>query len=285
MVVTQLNQQVEVGNYHYFTIHDPKERTICAATFTERVLHHAIMNICHPVFEKFQIFDSYATRPGKGQYAALDRAKLFTQHNQWFCKLDIRKYFDSISHTKLNNMLKQQIKDQQLLVLLQQIVKSYCVKQGKGIPIGNLTSQYFANFYLGYADHFIKEVLKVRCYVRYMDDMVLWDNSKEQLIRNCNSFVAYIQNDLELSVKPPCIHQVDKGVPFLGYVLYKNIVGLNKNSKKRFIRKYKEYEHDLKESIWTQRDYSEHITPLFAFAQYANTKALRSKLIEDMEAS
>ena len=105
-----LNGSVEVGNYHYFTIYDPKERVICAAPFGQRVLHHAIMNVCHPVFERFQIYDSYATRLGKGQYAALERAKVYSHKYQWFCKLDVRKYFDSIDHDVLYTLLNTKLK-------------------------------------------------------------------------------------------------------------------------------------------------------------------------------
>jgi len=96
-----ISGEVEVGNYHFFPIYDPKERQICAASFSERVLHHSIMNFCHPVFEKQQIFDSYATRLNKGTYSALDRASYFQRKYKWYLKLDIRKYFDSIDHTIL----------------------------------------------------------------------------------------------------------------------------------------------------------------------------------------
>ena len=106
-----LDGNVELGNYHYFTIHDPKERVICAASFPERVLHHAIMNICHPTFEQVQLYDSYATRINKGQYAALDRAKGFQNKYRWFCKLDIRKYFDNVDHQVLQAQLRHRFKD------------------------------------------------------------------------------------------------------------------------------------------------------------------------------
>ena len=118
-----LNGTEEVGNYYYFTIHDPKERVICAAPFRQRVLHHAIMNVCHPIFERFQIFDSYATRVGKGQYAALERAKIYSAKYQWFCKLDVRKYFDSIDHEVLYQQLTTKFKDPYLLDLFHKSTK------------------------------------------------------------------------------------------------------------------------------------------------------------------
>lgn len=278
-----LNGNVEIGNYHYFTILDPKKRIICAASFPERVLHHAIMNVCHPYFEKFQIYDSYATRINKGQYAALNRAKNFNKKYRWFCKLDIRKYFDNINHAILFDKLKSRFKDKQLLNLFKRIIESYEVMDDTGIPIGNLTSQYFANLYLGFADHFIKEKLQVKAYVRYMDDMVLWSNDKTELINLSRKFIEFIQNELQLKVKPSCINSVDKGLPFLGYVLFKNNVRLNKNSKKRFIRKMSEYQKNIIDEKWTQKEYSDHIIPLIAFTQYANTKLLRHSILNNLE--
>ena len=139
-----LSGNVQVGNYHYFTIFDPKERLICAASFKERVLHHAIMNICHVNFEKFQIFDSYASRLGKGTYAALERAKFFQVKYKWFLKLDVRKYFDTIDHCILKQLLAKRFKDLSLLNVFFNIIDSYETSTGKGLPIGNLTSHAFA---------------------------------------------------------------------------------------------------------------------------------------------
>ena len=107
----------DIGNYHFFTIFEPKERLICAAPFAERVLHHAIINVCHPIFESYQVFHSYATRFGKGQYNALEHAKRNQGKFKWFCKLDIRKYFNSISHQKLIELLNHRFKDDRLMHL------------------------------------------------------------------------------------------------------------------------------------------------------------------------
>ena len=110
-----LSGHITVGNYHYFTIYDPKERVICAAPFRERVLHHAIMNVCHEYFDRSLISDTYATRPGKGVYAALDKAVYAASHYEYMVKLDFRKYFDSISHDVLKQMLERKFKDNKLL--------------------------------------------------------------------------------------------------------------------------------------------------------------------------
>jgi retron-type reverse transcriptase len=279
-----LSGNIKLGNYHYFTIYEPKERLICAAPFDERVLHHAIINITHPVFERFQIFDSYATRPCKGQFAALERAKLFHKRNTWFCKLDIRKYFDSVSHVTLMNLLERRFKDVQLLSLFGEILNSYYTEPSKGLPIGNLTSQYFANFFLSHADHYVKEKLNVKAYVRYMDDMVLWHNDKNELLKIRDNFVSFIEKHLSLEVKPACINRSDKGLPFLGYVIFPGIVRLSQNSKNRFMNKMKRYNNFLNHGIWTQKEFANHVLPLFVFTKNADTWSFRSKQLEQLEA-
>lgn len=278
-----VNEQVDVGTYHCFRIFEPKERVICAASFSDRVLHHAIMNVCHPYFESFQIFDSYATRIGKGQYAALNRAVLFSREYSWFCKLDVRKYFDSVDHALLLSFLGRRFKDERLLRLFKLIIQSYSTVNSKGLPIGNLTSQYFANFYLAHADHFIKETLKAKAYVRYMDDMVLWANNKVELKLLRDSLSGFIKENLNLELRPDCLNSIDKGLPFLGYVIYRNRITLSATSKKRFLRKMRICSSNLSREHWTQEEYSRHVLPLIAFTQYSDSKSLRIKCISTLE--
>ena len=147
---------IEVGNYYYFKIFDPKERQICASAFSEQVLHHALMNVCHPYFERVHIADSYASRKGKGTYAAVERAKDYTHRYPFFLKLDVRKFFESLSHVVMKQQLDNLFKDQQVLSIFSKIIDSYEAHPERGVPIGNLTSQYFANHYLTGLDHFIK---------------------------------------------------------------------------------------------------------------------------------
>lgn len=279
-----LTGSVPVGQYHYFTVYDPKERVICAASFHERVMHHAVMNVCHPVFESFLISDTYATRKGKGQYAALDRAKRFARQYRWFCKMDVRKYFDSIDHGILLSKLERRFKDVRLLELFRQIVHSYSTAPGRGIPIGNLTSQYFANFYLGFADRFLKEELAVKAYVRYMDDMVVFSSSKESLLAISRDFTDYVAAELNLQLKPACVNSLSRGLPFLGYVLFPDAVRLSKTSRKRFITKLKFYASQLTKGIWSQADFSKRTTPLIAFTQHAQSKQLRLSVLCKLEA-
>lgn len=275
-----LSGKVQVGKYHYFTIYDPKERKICAASFKERVLHLAIMNVCHNNFEKHQIYDSYASRIGKGTYAALERAADFQKKYKWFLKLDVRKYFDSIDQEKLKSMLSKRFKDKALLLLLFQIIDSYQTIAGKGLPIGNLTSQYFANHYLSLADHHIKEKLNAPAYVRYMDDMVIWADDKSLLLKMGNEFQGFIESELSLILKPFCLNSTEKGLPFLGYVLFPKTVLLNNSSRRRFKAKLIQYTYKLINAEWNQSEYQAHVLPLIAFAKHANTFSLRTRYNE-----
>ncbi len=139
------------------------------------------MNLCEPIFERRSIYDSYACRKGKGRLAAIDRAREFCRRNRFFLKMDIRRYFDSVNHEVLRSLLRRMFKDERLLQLFKQIIESYETTPGTGIPIGNLTSQHFANSYLGSLDRFIKEELRCRHFVRYMDDFVVWSDDRAWL--------------------------------------------------------------------------------------------------------
>lgn len=135
------------GDYRYFKIFDPKEREISVAEFRDRVVHHSLVNIFEPIYEKRFIYDSYATRKNKGTHKAISRAQTFLLKNHWFLKMDIRKYFNSINHEILNKILAGKIKDMFILDLCEKIIRKG--GDGKtGLPIGNLTSQFFANVYL-----------------------------------------------------------------------------------------------------------------------------------------
>lgn len=241
------------------------------------------MNVCHTNFEKYQIFYSYASRIGKGTYAALERASVFQQQYKWFLKLDVRKYFDSIDHAILKTMPANRFKDKALLQVFFQIIDSYQTLEGKGLPIGNLTSQYFANHYLALADHHIKEKLQASAYVRYMDDMVIWSNDKNTLLKIGNEFQSFIESELSLTLKPFCLNSTDKGLPFLGYMLFPKRVLLNNSSRKRFKIKLKQYTCKLNNAKWNQTEYQAHVLPLIAFAKHANTFNLRTKYNEMMK--
>lgn len=273
---TMLEGRVRLGRYHFFMVHDPKLRRICAASFEEKIIHHAVMNVCKQYFERNLIYDTYATRDGKGVYAALDRARQGLRRHAYVAKLDVRKYFDTIAHDVLKAQLRRLFKDATLLDLLDGIVDSYAVEPGRGVPIGNLTSQYFANLYLSGLDHHVKEVMRVPVYVRYMDDMLLFGDSKAQVRAHVAEVERFVSDRLRLQLKPAVLSACRRGVSFLGYNLFPHKVLLNRRSKLRFRHKLRQYAALHASGAWSDGEYMGHITPLMAFARKAYTRRLRS---------
>lgn len=276
-----INGNVSVGKYHSFTITDPKKRNIYAASFDERVLHHAIMNVCHQYFEKNLIYDTYATRINKGVYKALDKAIVASKKYKYVAKLDFKKYFDTISHGILKEKLSKIFKDKRLLDVFSQIIDTYSVNEGEGIPIGNLTSQYFANYYLSSLDHYVKEELKMPIYIRYMDDMLMFENDKDKLKRSVNLIKKYSAEKLKLMLKTPVVKHTEDTVSFLGYKIGRNIVLLNSRSRNRFCKKFLKYDKLLLNGIWSEKEYQSHILPLISFVNYAYTKKMRKRILKD----
>lgn len=274
-----IEEKVSIGNYTYFKIYDPKERLICAASFKERVLHHAIMNILDKYFEDFLIYDSYACRKNKGLHKAVNRAFFFAKKNEYYIKMDIRKYFDSIDHNILYELLTKKFKDKKLLNLLQCIIKSYSVSYNKGIPIGNLTSQYFANFYLNLLDRFIKEELKIKPYIRYMDDFLIMGNDLEQLSIFKNKIKIFLKNRLDLVLKPPITNNIKKGIPFLGFSITNKKILLSRRSKMRFKNKLLIYEKKYYNNKWSINELVQHTVALTGFTKIANSKGWRNFII------
>jgi len=276
---------VNVGDYHYFTIYEPKERLICAASFAERVLHHALMNVCHPYFENRQIEESYATRIDKGTYKAIEKAKFYSKHYQYYLKLDIRKYFDSISHRILVQKLETVFKDPLLLYIFHQIIDSYHANpsgfenlSGLGLPIGNLTSQYFANFYLVGFDRFIKQTLRIKPYVRYMDDIIIWANNAQELNTVLQKTECFLKSELQLTLKTKYINTTEHGLSFLSYRIFNNRIELQQKAKKRFIKKIAVFNENLSNNKFTETEYVAHVRPLIAFTEHASSKGFRRKI-------
>ena len=274
-----LRGRVQVGEYRYFTVYEPKERRICAPAFREQVLHHALMNVCHEHFERVQVFDSYASRKGKGTYAALDRAKKYTNQYAWYLKLDIRKFFESISHEALILQLARLFKDVVVVGIFEQIITSYEASPGRGLPIGNLSSQYFANHYLTGLDRFIKEKLRVGAYVRYMDDLVCWHQDKEALLMIHAGIRDFVGTELRCDLKPEALNRTKCGLPFLGYHIFPHHVRLLQKSKQRFIRKMRRIEAGYQSGAWDEAKCQRRALPLLAFAGHANSNQLKKNLL------
>ena len=261
-------QTFPVGRFHQFVIHDPKERIITAPCFAERVLHHAVMNVCEPIFERWLISDTYACRRGRGRVVAIHRACQFARRHPFFLKLDIRKYFDSVSHSILREKLSRLFKDELLLNLLDRIIDGFRGDLGRGLPIGSLTSQHLANFYLGWFDRFVKESMRVRGYVRYMDDMILWGESARELTTALDNSRKFLNDKLQLEFKPtPFINRTQHGLDFLGGRIFASHFTLNRRSRVRSVRSVTRLERLFDQGHIDERELQRRATSLFAFMQ------------------
>lgn len=215
------------GGYRAFRIYDPKQRVIRAAPFRDRVVHHALYRVLAPIIERAYIPDTYACLVGRGSLAAVRRYEEYLRQQRgtgYVLKADVKQYFPSVDHAVLRRLLRRKISDEPLLRLLDRLVESGDEGGGKGMPIGNLTSQLFANLYLDPLDHFVKEDLQRRAYIRYMDDVVILGEEKAELWDVLRAVERFLQERLRLSLQPQrtSVIPVAAGVDFLGYVVYPN---------------------------------------------------------------
>ncbi|MDO8660358.1 MAG: reverse transcriptase/maturase family protein [Candidatus Woesearchaeota archaeon] len=235
------NQAYKTGHYRNFTIFEPKKREISALPFKDRIVHHAVCNIIEPIFEKTFINDSYACRKNKGTHAGANKLQHFLRKNSkmaFALKCDVKHYFPSVDCKLLKQEFGKKIACKKTLALLDLTVDS--LGKEKGIPIGNLTSQLFANIYLNKLDQFAKHELKAKHYVRYMDDFIILHEKKTQLQawkKQIREFLNSLQ--LELSEKKANVFPVKAGVDFLGYKLFAFHKLVRKITVKRFLRKIK----------------------------------------------
>jgi RNA-directed DNA polymerase len=216
--------------------------------FRDAVVQHAIFNFLEQIYDKGLIYDSYACRGGKGTHKAFLRLKSFLNkysEDDYFVKCDITKYFYSINHEKLKEIIRRKIKDENLLWLIYLIIdshneESFSTKSDCGIPIGNLMSQLFANIYLNELDYFVKHDLKIKHYIRYVDDFVILGN-KRDLKKNIEKIRDFLKGELFLKLEDRKIqmNKVSFGVDFTGYVAFKKYVRIRSRNYRRFVRKFK----------------------------------------------
>lgn len=223
--------------YTTFTIFEPKERLIYRLPyFPDRLAHHAAMNVLEKVFVSTFTADTYSCIKGRGIHAALRNLQSALQNKKataYCLKMDIRKFYPTVDHAILKNLLRKKFKDQDLLTFLDEIIDS-----APGLPIGNYLSQYLANFYLTYFDHWLKETKGVKYYYRYADDIVILSDNKPQLHQWLSDIRNYLQVELKLEVKPN--YQVfpvaKRGIDFVGYVVYPSHTRLRKSIKQSYAR-------------------------------------------------
>lgn len=243
-----LRQEVLSGRYVpskmvSFRIRDPKPRLIYAPCFKDRVLHHALMFHVGPVLDRALVFDTYACRTGKGTLAAVQRCQRQMMRFSWYCKIDIRAYFASIDQPCLKQMLRQRLKNPALLSLIDMIIDSFHVMPGKGLPIGSLTSQHLANFYLSGLDRYLLETCRVSAMVRYMDDVIWWAQAKHDVRTVLLEVERFVQGQLGLQIKSDVeINRSALGVTFCGYRIKPDTLSLTRRKKYRYTRRRRYWE-------------------------------------------
>jgi RNA-directed DNA polymerase len=295
---TLQNKTYQPGNYRSFYIYEPKKRLISAAPYRDRIVHHALTGMLEPIFEPTFISDSYACRKGKGTHAAADRCQQFARRFRYVFKADIRKFFPSLDHEILKHQIARKIKDKNVLWLAgliidssnpQEEVQHYfpgddLFKPGKrrrGIPIGNQTSQFFANVYLDPLDHFVKERLRFKGYVRYVDDFLLFSDDKRQLSEareQIRQFLTVLR--LKLHPRKNTIFPVKEGIRFLGYRVFPTHRLLVKENVWRFLRRVRRMQKDYGDRKTTLPEIKQRLMSWSGHARQADTHRLRTYLFD-----
>ena len=285
------------GPYHYFRITDPKERTVAAAPFRDRVVHHALVRVIEPLFEPRFIEDSYACRKGKGTHAGVRRALEFAKRFPWAMKCDIRRYFPSIDHRILMERVTGVIGDRAVLGLLDLILRSHVERVETrwpedgglfdamecpiGLPVGNLTSQFLANVYLDGFDHFVKQQMRVKGYVRYVDDFLLFGGSRAEVREHGEAARDYLR-DLRLKIHPDKYRALRcaDGVDFCGFVVRADgRVRVRTAGVRRFARRYRQMRREARHGRMTMAAVTQSVRAWIAHTEHAQSWGLRRAVL------
>lgn len=271
-----------------FVIFDPKQRLIHAPELRDRVVHHAIILQAGPQIDRTLIDDSFACRVGKGASAAVLRAQHFSRRFPWFAKLDIAQYFHSIDHQRLLEKLDHRFAGQPFLDLLARIVRSFHVASGKGLPIGALTSQCFANLYLNDADRFCVAHREVGGYVRYMDDMILWSPSKRGAKESFNRLRDFLRENLALELSSDTqVNRTSHGISFCGHRIFPGIIRLTRRRQMQYLRTCRRWERRFIAGGATTAELQNGYASAYAVSKLADTlqwrrRRLRQQLLNEV---
>ena len=288
--ISALHEELKKKIYHHapyesFYVKDPKLRAINKATVRDRVLHHAIFVKLYLIFDKSFIFDSYSSRDEKGTHRAVNRLSAFANkagknntRNCFVLKCDIKKFFDSIDQDILMDLIKKRIGDKNVLWLLQEIISSFA----KGLPLGNVTSQIFANIYLNELDQFIKRTLKIKYYIRYCDDLVILSENVAYLKELIPKIDTFLRDNLKLSLHPNKIEirKYHQGIDFLGYVSFPHHKMLRVKTGHRMFRKLNAKIADFKEEKISASSFHQTLQSYYGMLKHCDSCSLGEKVIE-----
>ena len=284
------------GAYRSFFIYEPKKRQIRAAPYRDRVVHHALVRVLEPLYERSFIADSYACRKGKGTHAGVDRCQQFARRFRYVLKADVQKFFPSLDHEILKGLVVRKIKDKDVLWLVGQIIDHSNPQEEvvnyfpgddlftpgerrRGIPIGNQTSQFFANVYLDPLDHFVKERLGIQGYVRYVDDFLVFSDNKSHLANVREQIAEFlVRSRLRLHVNKSVVFPVKDGIRFLGYRVFPTHRLLPKENVMRFRRRVRGMQEDYAAGRLAFAQVYQRLMSWSGHARQANTDRLRCRL-------
>lgn len=276
-----------------FILRDPKTRKISKSHFRDRIIHHALYNVISNLFEKDFIYDSYANRLRKGTLKAIERFDQFQRIvsknytlTAFVLKADIRKYFDNVDHVLLLSIIKKKVTDHKVIWLIKTILSNHkSEKEGKGMPLGNLTSQFFANVFLNELDHFVKHTLKAKYYIRYVDDFVIFNQSPRVLYNFMNEIDIFLRERLALQLHPDKtrIILLTKGVEFLGVKIFPHHKFIKGKNLRKFYRKLEMIYSDYDRKLVNYDTIYDFLEGWSAYARTANTYKLRKRIIRDFE--
>jgi len=272
------------SNYTSFYVKDPKLRNINKAFVRDRVLHHAIFRILYPIFDESFIFDSYSCRLDRGTHKAVNRLEKFSRKlsknnkNNFFClKCDIRKFFDSVDQAFLLKLIKKKIQDNDTGWLIEKVIKSF----PNGLPLGNVTSQLFANIYLNEFDQFVKHKLKARYYLRYCDDFIILWRDKRCLIKLIPLIDNFLKEKLKLSFHPDkiIVRKYHQGIDFLGYVVLPYYRVLRTKTKRRIFRKIRSKYSNLRLNLISQEFFNQSLQSYLGILKHCKGYKIKKRIL------
>lgn len=279
------------GGYHAFNISDPKPRNIHKASVRDRLLHHAIYRQLYPIMDKRFIHDSYSCRIMRGAHLALKRFKQFankaSQNNTktlWILKCDIRKFFASVDHGILINILTSHISEAEVVDLIKRVVASFqSTSKGKGLPLGNLTSQLLVNIYMNEFDQFVKHKLKAKHYIRYADDFVFMSQDRFWLLSILSKINAFLWNSLNLSIHPDKLHlkTLASGVDFLGWVHFQDHRVLRTATKKRMFKRLGDSLRQPYQNLQNDEVQQSRIKSYIGMLSHGNTHNIYNAILQE----
>lgn len=303
--LAQLQQELETktyqpGEYRTFEIVEPKRRMISAAPYRDRVVHHALCRVIYPLFERTFIGDSYANRVGFGSHRALKKFTQFARSSQYVLQCDIQKYFPSIDHEILKTLIRKKIKCQDTLWLIDLIINKSNeqipvteyfpgdslltpLERKRGLPIGNLTSQFFANIYLNNFDHFVKEQLKVSKYIRYVDDFAFFSNDPN-FLADCRKAIEENLAELRLKIHPikSQLFETKQGANFLGFRVFPHTIRVRTENLRRGRRRLRRLKNNSIQGRIDPQRVARSLNSWFAHLAHGDTWHLRQQIFASL---